>query len=52
MTLELVLQNYWWPQMLRYIGQYVSTYDLCVKTKSIQYLSIGELYSLTILDTW
>jgi len=27
-TLELVSRNYWWPQMSRYIGQYISTYDL------------------------
>jgi len=27
-TLELVSRNYWWPQMSRYIGQYVNTCDL------------------------
>jgi len=32
-TLELVSQNYWWPQISRYIGQYVSTYNLCLQTK-------------------
>jgi len=24
-TLELVSRNYWWPQMSRYVGRYVST---------------------------
>ena len=24
-TLELVSRNYWWPQMSRYVGKYVST---------------------------
>jgi len=31
--LELVSWNYWWPQMSRYISQYISTYDLCLQTK-------------------
>ena len=34
-TLELVSRNYWWPQMSRYIGKYVSTCDMCLWTKSI-----------------
>jgi len=32
-TLELVSRNYWWPQMSRYIRQYVSTCDLCLRMK-------------------
>ena len=36
-TLELVLQNYWWPQMSRYIGKYVSTCDMCLQMKSTSF---------------
>jgi len=49
-TLELVSRNYWWPQMSRYIGQYVSTYDLCIRTKLIRQALVGELHPLWIPD--
>ena len=49
-TLELVSQNYWWPQMSRYIGQYVSTCDLCLQTKPWQYSPVSELQPLFIPD--
>jgi hypothetical protein len=32
-TLELISRSYWWPQMLRYIGQYTQTCDICLQTK-------------------
>jgi hypothetical protein len=32
-TLEIVSQNYWWPQMSCYIGTYVKHCDLCNWTK-------------------
>jgi len=51
-TLELVSRNYWWPQMSRYIGQYVSTCDLCLQTKPWRYSPVGELQPLSILDAW
>ena len=50
-TLELVSRNYWWPQMSRYIGQYVSTCDLCLRTKLIRQALVGELYPLRIPDS-
>jgi len=32
-TLELVSKDYWWLQMSRYIGQYISTCDLYLRIK-------------------
>jgi len=51
-TLELVSWNYWWPQMSRYIGQYVSTCDLCLQTKPWQHSPVGELQPLFVPDEW
>ena len=45
-TLELISRNYWWPQMSRYIGKYVSTCDMCLCTKSIHQPPSRELHLL------
>ena len=49
-TLELVSRNYWWPQMSRYIGKYVSSCDMCLQTKSAHQLLTGQLHPLPIPD--
>jgi len=46
--LELVSRNYWWPQMSRYVGRYVSTCDMCLWTKSFRRPLIRELHPLPI----
>jgi len=45
-----VSRNYWWSQMSRYIGQYVSTCDLCLWTKPWWHSLVGELQLLSVLD--
>jgi hypothetical protein len=41
-TLELVVRNYWWPQMSHYISIYVKTCDLCNRTKLQHRRPFGE----------
>ena len=33
--LELVLRNYWWPEMGKFIKEYVGTCDTCRCTKPV-----------------
>jgi len=47
-TLELVSQNYWWPNMSCYVGQYSLKCDLCLRTKVQHRLPVGELQPLPI----
>ena len=50
-TLELVSRNYWWPQMSRYIRQYISICDLCIRMKPIRQAPVGKLNPLQIPDS-
>ena len=46
--LKLISQNYWWPQISRYVAQYVVIYNICLYTKLAYYLSLRELHLLLI----
>ena len=43
-TLELVSCNYWWPQMSRYFGKYVSTWNMCLHTKALHQPPVWKLH--------
>src|SRR5436190_438213 len=47
-TLELLSRNYWFPKMLRYVKQYVTTCDLCSRSKPSRHMKHGELLPLRI----
>ena len=49
-TFELVSQNYWWSNMSKYIGKYISTCDMCLRTKSFHCPSTGELHPVPVPD--
>jgi hypothetical protein len=48
-TLDLLSCTYWWPWMLKDVGEYVHTCKLCVCTKSSWSLSQGFLQLLLVL---
>jgi len=50
-TLELVSQNYWWSQISRYIGWYVSTCNLCLQTKPWRHFPVSKLQPLSVPGT-
>jgi len=38
--------------MLRYVGQYISTYNLCLYTKPTRHSPVDELYPLLVSRTY
>ncbi|KAF9799377.1 hypothetical protein IEO21_10574 [Rhodonia placenta] len=42
-TLELVSRNYWWPGMSKFVNEYVSTCDVCNRTKTFPAKPQGPL---------
>ncbi len=42
-TLELILCNYWWPQMAGHVRLYTQTCETCLQNKVIHRRPIGKL---------
>ena len=42
-TIELVMKNYWWPGVTKYIGKYVDGYDMCQRIKNRTKVPVGKL---------
>jgi len=40
---ELVIRNYWWPEVTRDVGKYMEGYNTCQKIKNRTELSAGKL---------
>ena len=42
-TTKLVMRNYWWPEVMRDVGQYIEGYDMCQRIKNRTEIPVGEL---------
>src|SRR5258705_810536 len=49
-TLELVLQNYWWPGLSRYITKFIAGCDACNQTKTFPTQKVGKLIPNKVPD--
>src|SRR5258708_15634875 len=48
--LELVLQNYWWPGLSRYVAKFVAGCDACNWTKTFPMQKVGKLIPNKVPD--
>ena len=47
-TIELVARDYWWPQMWKYVKDFVRSCDTCAKAKAPRHQPHGLLHPLPI----
>ena len=41
--IELVMRNYWWPEVTKYIGKYVNSCDMCQRMRNQTEVLVGKL---------
>ncbi len=49
-TTELVMRNYWWPEITKNVGKYVEGYNLCQRIKNRTEVLVGKLKLSEILE--
>src|SRR6266478_10107818 len=49
-TLELVLRNYWWPGLSRYVAKFIAGCDACNQTKTFPTQKVGKLIPNKVPD--
>jgi len=49
-TTELVMRNYWWPGVMRNVGKYTKSYDMCQRMKNRTEVPIGKLKLSEVLE--
>jgi hypothetical protein len=47
-TMELMFRDYWWPQLWKFMKEFVGSCDLCVHAKSPCHLLHGLLQPLSV----
>ena len=49
-TMELISRDFWWPQMWKSVKEYVTTCDICSRSKIPRHRPYGLLHPLPILE--
>ena len=47
---ELVTRNYWWPEVIKEVKQYVEECDQCQRIKNRAEMTVGKLRSNEVLE--
>jgi len=49
-TIELVIRNYWWPEVTKNVGKYIERCDLCQRMKNKTEAQVGKLIANKVLE--
>lgn len=49
-TKKILSRNYWWPDMIKFVKEYVRSCEICQRTKSKRHKPFGDLEFLPVPD--